>query len=135
MSYRLGVDVGGTFTDLLLFDESSKTLTLEKVPTTVDDQAAGIIEGIERVTSQAGVAPSRIKLLLHGTTVATNAILEHKGVKTDRQPIADQDIHPDSMRQLPHSKPAEADWDRNSGRRQDGTAEFRPFAGISARRA
>ena len=82
MSYRLGVDVGGTFTDLLLFDEDSERVILEKVPTTTANQAQGIVRGIEKITRRAGIAPREISLLLHGTTVATNAILEKKGVTT-----------------------------------------------------
>lgn len=82
MSYRLGVDVGGTFTDLLLFDQRSGALTLEKVPTTVDDQARGITEGLAKVTKQVGGDASEIAMFLHGTTVATNAIIEQKGVRT-----------------------------------------------------
>lgn len=82
MSYRLGVDVGGTFTDLLLFDQRTKTLTLEKVPTTVDDQARGIADGLAKVVDRAGAKASEIAMFLHGTTVATNAVLEQKGVKT-----------------------------------------------------
>lgn len=82
MSYRLGVDVGGTFTDLLLFDESSQAMALEKVLTTVPDQALGIADGVEKVTGAMDIKPSDIGFFLHGTTVATNAILEQKGVKT-----------------------------------------------------
>ena len=82
MSYRLGVDVGGTFTDLLLFDEGTKKIFLEKVPTTVENQAVGIIDGVEKIAAAAGIRPSEVAFLLHGTTVATNAILEKKGVKT-----------------------------------------------------
>ena len=82
MSYRLGVDVGGTFTDLMLFDESSKGIALEKVPTTVSHQAVGIIEGIRKITEAVGIEPADITMFLHGTTAATNAILEHKGVST-----------------------------------------------------
>lgn len=82
MSYRLGVDVGGTFTDLLLFDDDKKKITLEKVPTTVDNQAVGIAEGVKKITSQSGILPEEIVLFMHGTTAATNAILEQKGAKT-----------------------------------------------------
>ena len=82
MSYRLGVDVGGTFTDLLLFDEETKAMALSKVPTTPDNQAIGIISGIEKVTAQVGIEPSDISFLMHGTTAATNAILEGKGART-----------------------------------------------------
>lgn len=82
MSYRLGVDVGGTFTDLLLFDDKSKKITLEKVPTTIKNQSLGIIDGIEKITSQLKISPCEIALFMHGTTAATNAILEQKGAKT-----------------------------------------------------
>jgi N-methylhydantoinase A len=79
MSYRLGIDVGGTFTDLLLFDERSGNMTLAKVPSTPQDQSIGVIHGIKRICESAGVDPNQIKLILHGTTVATNAVLEGKG--------------------------------------------------------
>lgn len=82
MSYRLGVDVGGTFTDLLLFDDDKNEITLEKVPTTVHDQSIGIINGVGKITAKAKITPSEIALFMHGTTAATNAILEHKGEKT-----------------------------------------------------
>ena len=82
MSYRLGIDVGGTFTDLLLFDESTKEIFLAKVPTTAENQARGIIEGVLRITKQAGIVPWDIAFIMHGTTAATNAILENKGAKT-----------------------------------------------------
>ena len=82
MSYRLGVDVGGTFTDLLLFDDRAERMLLAKVPTTVRNPALGIVEGVRRVTAMAGIGVDAIDLFLHGTTVATNAILEAKGVST-----------------------------------------------------
>ena len=82
MSYRLGVDVGGTFTDFLLFDEAKKEMTLAKVPTTPVNQALGIMNGLEKITQQAGIAPDEIAFFMHGTTAATNAILEGKGAKT-----------------------------------------------------
>ena len=82
MSYRLGVDVGGTFTDILLFDESQKEMTITKVPTTVHNQAIGITDGVKKVTKQAGIRPEQISLFMHGTTAATNAVLEGKGAKT-----------------------------------------------------
>jgi hypothetical protein len=83
MSYRLGVDVGGTFTDLLLFDEARQAMVIDKVATTVPDPAAGIAEGVERVCDRAGIHPSEIRSLLHGTTVATNAVLERKSIGSD----------------------------------------------------
>ena len=82
MSYRLGVDVGGTFTDLMLFDETSGRISLVKVPTTARNQALGIMTGVRRIADQGGIDPDRIAFFMHGTTAATNAILEHKGAKT-----------------------------------------------------
>ncbi len=82
MSYRLGVDVGGTFTDLVLFDEKKKGLVLGKVPSTPSNQALGIMDGLEKIARQAGIAPSEISFFMHGTTAATNAILEGKGART-----------------------------------------------------
>ena len=79
MSYRLGVDVGGTFTDVLLVDEDTGATWRAKTASTPADQAVGVLTGIRRVCEQAGVALSDVAKVLHGTTVATNAILEGKG--------------------------------------------------------
>jgi N-methylhydantoinase A len=81
MSYRLAVDVGGTFTDLLLFDEDAGRLTLAKTPSTPADPSDGVLTGIKKVARAAGVDPQDISLILHGTTVATNAVLEGKGAR------------------------------------------------------
>ncbi len=79
MSYRLGIDVGGTFTDLLLFNEETGAMTLEKTPSTPADQSIGILNGIHKIVDAAGLKPQDLDLILHGTTVATNAVLEGKG--------------------------------------------------------
>lgn len=79
MSYRLGIDVGGTFTDLLLFNEKTGKLLLEKTPSTPADQSIGILNGIHKIIEAARLAPEDLDLILHGTTVATNAVLEEKG--------------------------------------------------------
>jgi len=81
MAYRLGVDVGGTFTDLLLIDEQSGETFRAKVPSTPADQSAGVLTGIAKVCSIAGITPAAIIDLMHGTTVATNTILEGKGAR------------------------------------------------------
>jgi N-methylhydantoinase A len=81
MDYRLGVDVGGTFTDLLLFDEASGNFWRHKTPSTPADSSEGILIGLEAVCAAAGVTPSEIDVFLHGTTVATNAVLEGKGAR------------------------------------------------------
>lgn len=79
MPYRLGIDVGGTFTDFLLFNEETGELTMEKTLSTPSDQSVGIMNGINKIVKTAGIDPGEIKLILHGTTVATNAVLEEKG--------------------------------------------------------
>ncbi|MGD0241444.1 MAG: hydantoinase/oxoprolinase family protein [Streptosporangiaceae bacterium] len=79
MSYRLGVDVGGTFTDVLLVDERTGSTWRAKTSSTPHDQSVGVLHGIDKVCEQAGVDRAAIAHVLHGTTVATNAILEGKG--------------------------------------------------------
>ena len=81
MSYRLGVDVGGTFTDLLLVDEKTGQLYTAKVPSTPDDASIGVFNGIERVCDNAGINPNKITSVMHGTTIATNTILTGTGAK------------------------------------------------------
>src|SRR6476660_6755176 len=79
MSYRLGVDVGGTFTDVLLVEEGSGSTWRAKTASTPADQAVGVLGGIGQVCAAAGIELSEVAQVLHGTTVATNAILEGKG--------------------------------------------------------
>jgi N-methylhydantoinase A len=81
MAYRLGVDVGGTFTDLLLIDEASGETYRAKVPSTPEDSSIGVLGGIDKVCGTANVNPSDITHVMHGTTVATNTILEGKGAR------------------------------------------------------
>ena len=73
--YRLGYDIGGTFTDLILVDDGGATHTA-KVPSTPAEPAAGALEGLRRLTAAAGVEPGAVRYLAHGSTVALNAILE-----------------------------------------------------------
>ncbi|MEE8258520.1 MAG: hydantoinase/oxoprolinase family protein [Sphingomonadales bacterium] len=78
MSYRLGVDVGGTFTDLLIIqDETGETHRL-KVPSTPQDPSLAVITGARTLCEANGITADEIQFFLHGTTVATNAILEGK---------------------------------------------------------
>lgn len=81
MSYRLGVDVGGTFTDLLLINEQSGETFTAKVPSTPEDSSIGVLNGIARICEQSGVSAEAISHVMHGTTVATNAVLTGKGAK------------------------------------------------------
>ena len=81
MAYRLGVDVGGTFTDLLLFDDANGRFWRNKTPSTPHDQSEGVLAGVQAICAQATIEPAAIDLFLHGTTVATNAVLEGKGAR------------------------------------------------------
>lgn len=82
MAYRLGVDVGGTFTDLLLIEETTGQTWRDKVPSTPQDPSIAVINGTIAICEKAEISPSDIEQFLHGTTVATNAVLEGKGAKT-----------------------------------------------------
>ena len=77
----VGVDVGGTFTDLVLTDTASGKVTIHKVSTTPADPSVGVVEGILGLCGKAGVAPGAIGHVLHGTTIATNAALEYRGAE------------------------------------------------------
>jgi len=79
MAYHLGVDVGGTFTDLLLIKDSDGSTHTAKVPSTPEDSSVGVLNGIDRICSESGVDPSQIDWVMHGTTVATNAVLTGQG--------------------------------------------------------
>jgi N-methylhydantoinase A len=81
MAYRLGVDVGGKFTDLLLFHEDSGQFWRHKTPSTPADSSHGVMHGVHAICGAADVAPSAIDVFLHGTTVATNAVLQGRGAR------------------------------------------------------
>lgn len=81
MAYRLGVDVGGTFTDLLLIDDGSGKTWTAKVPSTPQDSSIGVLNGIARICEISRVDAGQITRVMHGTTVATNAVLTAKGAK------------------------------------------------------
>src|SRR5436190_23745395 len=76
----LGVDVGGTFTDAVLFD--GETLHTAKAPTTPDDQSRGVIEAVEAALGRAGARAEDVEGFAHGMTVGTNALLEERGART-----------------------------------------------------
>jgi N-methylhydantoinase A len=85
--WRVGVDSGGTFTDVCLFDEDDGRVEVWKVSSTPDDPSRGIAQGVEegmrRVAPEAGELPGApVTYFGHGTTVATNALIQHRGVKT-----------------------------------------------------
>ncbi|AFL50413.1 N-methylhydantoinase A [Sinorhizobium fredii] len=77
MSISVGVDVGGTFTDLFMMDTESLEFRTTKIPTTVDDRSRGFLNGLETI----GARPATIDWLIHGTTAGTNAVLERKGAR------------------------------------------------------
>lgn len=77
MAILVGVDVGGTFTDILIFDTSSGSAKVVKTPSTPDDQSVGFLTGLQ----SSGVDIKEIRRIIHGTTVGTNAVLERKGAK------------------------------------------------------
>ncbi|ADU95962.1 hydantoinase/oxoprolinase family protein [Geobacillus sp. Y412MC52] len=79
--YRVAVDVGGTFTDVVLQNEETGEIFVTKVPSTPSDQSIGLMDGILKICREAGVSLSDIRTIIHGTTVATNAVLEGKGAK------------------------------------------------------
>ena len=81
MTYRLGVDVGGTFTDFLLLNEATGETQTAKVPSTPEDSSVGVLNGLSKICDSSGIDPADIKLVMHGTTVATNAVLTGRGAK------------------------------------------------------
>src|SRR4051794_151138 len=81
MAYRLGVDVGGTFTDLFLVEDADHRQWRVKTPSTPSDPSRGVLTGVRRICEAAGIAPGDLGNVVHGTTVATNAVLESKGAR------------------------------------------------------
>ena len=77
-SWRIGVDVGGTFTDLMVLDERSGAVHVLKTPTTPADPSDGLLAGIAAAAERFGLEPEEVGFILHGTTIATNAVLERK---------------------------------------------------------
>ena len=78
MGLRIAIDTGGTFTDVVAIDEATGRLTAVKTPSTPSDPSVGLLNGIEKVLAALGRPSSDLEMLLHGSTVATNAVLEHK---------------------------------------------------------
>src|SRR6201987_3061438 len=78
--YRLGVDVGGTHTDLVLLDATTGALMVEKVSSTPKNPALGVLDGVAKFFAR-GIAPADIEFFAHGTTITTNALLEMRGAK------------------------------------------------------
>ncbi|WP_206809228.1 hydantoinase/oxoprolinase family protein [Paradesulfitobacterium ferrireducens] len=79
---RIGIDVGGTFTDLVLVDDTNGRTLYAKASTTPGALWEGVMEGLEKILSLAKVSMEQVDYIVHGTTIGTNAIIEHKGAKT-----------------------------------------------------
>lgn len=77
----IGVDVGGTFTDLVLADPEGESVHTHKVPTSGEDPSKGVMRGVAEICRMAGIGPEEVSYVFHGTTTATNAILEHDGAE------------------------------------------------------
>ena len=80
--YRIGVDIGGTFTDGILLNENTGEIRTGKVPSTPDDPSEGFLRVVNRMLDDGAIAPEKVKYVVHGTTVATNAIIEGNLAKT-----------------------------------------------------
>src|SRR5262249_35353313 len=81
MPYRVGVDIGGSFTDFAFFDENNKYLRTLKVLSRPDQPGAEVLDGIRLAGALYGIAPDQISYFTHGTTVGLNAVIERKGLK------------------------------------------------------
>ncbi len=79
---RLGVDIGGTFTDLVWVDDATGEVRVGKLLTTPKDPAQAVEQGVLRLLEEAGAVPAAVRALIHGTTLATNALIERKGART-----------------------------------------------------
>ena len=82
MAWRIGVDSGGTFTDVCLFNDETGHVEVWKVSSTPDDPSRGIAQGVREGVAQVDAAPAEVGYFGHGTTVATNALIQHRGVPT-----------------------------------------------------
>ena len=79
---RIGVDVGGTNTDICASDEAAGELMVYKLPSSLSDQSQAVVEGVRKIVEKYGLSYEDVDRFIHGTTVATNAILEGRGART-----------------------------------------------------
>jgi N-methylhydantoinase A len=82
MSYRLGIDIGGTFTDFSLMDESTGRTLIAKVPSTPSHPSRAVLQGLAQFSERHRIEPSSIAYFVHGTTIGVNTLLERKGART-----------------------------------------------------
>src|SRR6478752_1853676 len=78
-NFRAGVDIGGTFTDFILFDEKAASIRLHKCLTTPKDPSQGALGGLGEIVDAAGISVADLSEIVHGTTLVTNAVIERKG--------------------------------------------------------
>src|SRR5580658_7485711 len=81
MTYRVGVDIGGSFTDFAVFDENSRSLHSLKVFSQPDEPGSEVMEGIRLLQERYGVSPGEISYFTHGTTVGINTVIQRKGLR------------------------------------------------------
>src|SRR5690606_39895627 len=84
MGWRIGVDIGGTFTDVALVDEEGGEIRIAKVATTPEDFGRGVIEALGTALDENCVPADEVSRLAHATTIVTNALLEERGARTAR---------------------------------------------------
>lgn len=143
MSVRIGIDIGGTFTDLQILDEASGRVSSLKTPTTPDDPSLGLMNGIDEAAARFGFGVRDISILLHGTTIATNAVLERRlprGVLLTTEGFRDvleigrhgrRDIYNLKPRREPALIPRDRRIEVAERARADGSIE-RPLGGFDA---
>ena len=79
---NVGIDIGGTFTDIILLDDAGKRIKAGKILTTPDDPSVGALEGLRALLSETEIRPERLEKIIHGTTLVANALIERRGAKT-----------------------------------------------------
>src|SRR3954454_11339206 len=80
-THRVGLDIGGTFTDFVLYDAEQRRIALYKCLTTPDDPSVAALEGLGVLTAEAGLTLGDVAEIVHGTTLVTNAIIERRGAR------------------------------------------------------
>ena len=82
MNYRMGIDIGGTFTDFAMIDDASGAATLEKLLTTPQDPSIAVLEGVRKLLEAGRIPSAAVRTIVHGSTLVTNAVIERKGTPT-----------------------------------------------------
>ncbi|MBB27647.1 MAG: hypothetical protein CME25_01930 [Gemmatimonadetes bacterium] len=80
--YSLAIDIGGTFTDLVVLANDSESLAVAKILTSYPDPSQAVLEGLERLLKEQSVHPGAVDRLIHGTTLVTNTLIERSGSRT-----------------------------------------------------